>query len=112
MADVLPPEKVSALGAQLVDVRNDEEWDESRIPGARHVPFDRLQAEAGKLDADRPVVFYCRAGDRSAAAADALESAGREAYSMEGGLVAWKEAGLPLEPEGAEVAAHHQMPPD
>lgn len=107
----LAPERVAEMkDAQLVDVRTAEEYEASHIDGARHVSLDQLQAAAGELDQARPVVFYCRSGDRSVMAVDAFRASGWEAYGMEGGLVAWAEDGLPLEPEGAEVAHHSGLP--
>jgi len=49
------------------------------------------------------VVFYCRSGDRSTMPAEAFRASGWEAYTIEGGLTAWAEAGQPLEPEDGEV---------
>ena len=65
---------------------------------------------AGNLDRARPVVFYCRSGERSQMAVEAFRASGWDAYAMTGGLLAWAEAGLPLEPEGAEVAQHSSIP--
>jgi len=93
-------------GAQLVDVREGYEWDAGRIPGARHVELERLASQADTLDRDRPVVFQCRAGVRSAMATQAFRAAGFDAYSMAGGIQRWHEDGFPLEPEGAIVADH------
>jgi rhodanese-related sulfurtransferase len=91
---------------QLVDVREDYEHDAGRIAGARHLELGRLAAEADTIERDRPVVFYCRVGARSAMAASAFRRAGWEAYSMAGGLEAWDRAELPLEPEDGHVADH------
>jgi rhodanese-related sulfurtransferase len=108
----LAPERVNEMtDAQLVDVRTREEYETSRIARARHLPLDQLQTAAGELDKERPLVFYCRSGDRSTMAVDAFRAAGWDAYAMSGGLVAWAESGLPLEPEGAEVARHSGLPP-
>jgi rhodanese-related sulfurtransferase len=107
----LDPGRIAELkDAQLVDVRTAEEYETSHIEGARHLPLDQLQAAAGELDQGRPVVFYCRSGDRSAMAVDAFRASGWDAYAITGGLVAWAEEGLPLEPEGAEVAHHSGLP--
>ncbi|HEY2601111.1 MAG TPA: rhodanese-like domain-containing protein [Thermoleophilaceae bacterium] len=107
----LAPERVSELtDAQLVDVRTSEEYEASHIAGARQLPLDELQAAAGELDRERPVVFYCRSGDRSTLAVDAFRASGWDAYAITGGLVAWAEQGLPLEPEGAAVAHHSGLP--
>jgi hydroxyacylglutathione hydrolase/adenylyltransferase/sulfurtransferase len=109
----LPPERAAELieaDAELVDVRTDEEHAAGRIPGARHIPLDRLQAEAETLDRGRPIVLYCRGGDRSAAAAAAFRASGSDAYCIAGGLLALAEQGRPLEPEGGEVAARSGLP--
>jgi rhodanese-related sulfurtransferase len=107
----LSPQQVSELsGAQLVDVRTQPEWDASRIEGARHVPLERLPAAAEELDRDRPVVFYCRVGERSAMAAEAFRASGWDAHSLAGGLIAWADGGLPLEPADAGVAQHSSIP--
>ena len=107
----LAPERAAELtDAQLVDVRMRAEYETSHIEGARHVTLDELQADANDLDEDRPVVFYCRTGERSAMAADAFRASGWDAYTIGGGLMAWAEKGLPLEPEGAEVAQHSSIP--
>jgi rhodanese-related sulfurtransferase len=91
---------------QLVDVREDYEYAAGRIAGARHLEVGRLAAEADTIERDRPVVFYCRVGARSAMAAAAFRRAGWEAYSMAGGLEAWNRGDLPLEPEDGHVADH------
>ena len=90
----------------LVDVREPYEYAAGRIGGARHLELGRLAAEADSIQRDRPVVFYCRVGARSAMAAQAFRRAGWEAYSMAGGLEAWARAQLPLDPEDGHVADH------
>ena len=64
-----------------------------------------LAAEADSIPRDRPVVFYCRGGNRSGMAAAAFREAGYDAHNMAGGLEGWVEAGLPIEPEDGEVRA-------
>lgn len=93
-------------GAVIVDVREQEEWDAGRIPGATHIPLMELSERAGSLPADQPIVFQCKAGGRSLMAAQALRAAGRQAYSLAGGLHAWQDAGLPLDPPDGIVANH------
>jgi rhodanese-related sulfurtransferase len=110
-ANELAPQSAADLeDAQLVDVRTAGEYEASHIEGARHVALDKLQAASGELDKGRPVVFYCRSGDRSVMAVDAFRASGWDAYGLAGGLVAWVESGLPLEPEGADVAHHSGLP--
>jgi rhodanese-related sulfurtransferase len=91
-------------GAQLVDVRADHEWEAGRIAGATHVPLPELPQRLEEIDRDRPVVVYCRGGNRSTMATDALAEAGYDAVKLSEGIVGWSEGELPLEPEGGYVA--------
>ena len=106
----LTPERVAELleqGAiQLVDVREDYEWEAGRIPGARHIELERLAGRSGEIDRERPVVFQCRLGARSAMATAAFRASGWNAHNLAGGIQAWADAGLPLEPDDAKVADH------
>lgn len=97
-------EKMVEDGAQLVDVRAGHEWEAGRIAGAVHLPLDQLAERAGEIDQDRPVVLYCRGGNRSTMATAALADAGYDAAKLTEGIVGWSEAGLPLEPEGGYVS--------
>jgi rhodanese-related sulfurtransferase len=97
-------QKLIEDGAQLVDVRADHEWEMGRISGAKHLPLAELTERAGEIEKDRPVVLYCRGGNRSTMATEALAAEGYDAVKLSEGIVGWSEAGLALEPEGAEVA--------
>jgi rhodanese-related sulfurtransferase len=103
----LSPGRVAELlrdGAQVVDVREGYEREAGRIAGTLHIELDRLSEEAGTLDRERTVVFYCRSGSRSALAAQAFAAAGFEAHNLDGGLKAWVKDGLPIEPSDGHVA--------
>jgi rhodanese-related sulfurtransferase len=104
------PQEVAELlergDIQLIDVRTSAENEAGRISGGRLIELSELAAQAGMLDRDKPVVFYCRTGSRSAMATHAFRNAGFDAHNMAGGLVDWEAAGLPLEPEGGYVAGH------
>ena len=91
-------------GAQLVDVRADHEWEAGHLPGAVHIALPDLAARAGEIDKDRPVILYCRGGNRSSMATTALAEAGYDAVKLSEGAVGWEEEGLPFEPEGGYVA--------
>ena len=91
---------------QVIDVREPYEREAGHIAGTRHIELVALSSQAASVDRERPVVFYCRAGARSAMAAQAFRASGYEAYSMSGGLVRWAQEGRPLSPEGGEVADH------
>jgi len=97
-------QKLIEDGAQLIDVRADHEWEMGRIEGAAHLPLAELAERTGEIDKERPVVLYCRGGNRSTMAAEALGDAGYDAMKLSEGIVGWSEAGLPLSPEGGAVA--------
>ena len=105
------PERVAELvrtdpRIQLVDVREQYEWDAGRVAGAVHIELERLAGRAAEIDRERPVIFQCRLGARSGMAAHAFRAAGYDAYNMTGGLTRWHAEGLPLEPENGYVAEH------
>src|SRR3954463_1845917 len=106
----LPPARVAELlddgSIQLVDVREPHERDAGFVPGSRHIPLAELTAEAPTIDHERPVVFVCRVGARSAMAAWSFARAGYDAHNLDGGMMAWAASGLPLEPEDGRVAEH------
>ncbi len=85
-----------ARGTQLIDVRERDEHARERIAGAHCAP---LSALPDKIDAQgEDVIFHCKAGSRTAANAERLiAAAGGKAYVLEGGIEAWKKAGLPVE---------------
>jgi rhodanese-related sulfurtransferase len=91
-------------GAQLVDVRADHEWETGHLPGAVHIPLPELPARVAEIDKDRPVILYCRGGNRSTMATVALGEAGYDAAKLSEGATGWEEEGLPFEPEGGYVA--------
>ena len=95
-------ERHEAGEIQLIDVREDYEYESGRVAGARHVELQQIAGQAETIDREKPVVFYCRVGSRSSMAADAFRRAGYDAYSMDGGLLAWEQSGLPLEGRVAE----------
>ncbi|HKP90791.1 MAG TPA: rhodanese-like domain-containing protein [Thermoleophilaceae bacterium] len=109
-AHELSPEEVrDRLGRgeiEVIDVREQYEWDAGRIAGARHVPLASLGGAARELSRDHPVVFVCTVGARSGVATEAFRASGWEAYNMDGGMRLWAERGLPLEPAGGVVADH------
>ncbi len=110
MSELSPARVASMDDAQLIDVREAYEYEAGHIPGSRNIEVTELTAAAESLDQSKPVVFYCRSGDRSSMPAEAFEASGWEAYSIEGGLNAWVEAGQPIEPEGGTVAQRRPGP--
>ena len=86
--------RLAESGARLIDIRGRDEFARIRAPGAENRPLDELD----KVEHDGPVVFLCRSGMRTAGNAAKLAGCcGGEAYILEGGLDAWKAAGLPVE---------------
>jgi len=76
---------------QLIDVREQFEWDIARIPGARLVPLATLPDVVATLDRDREVVVYCKGGSRSRAAASHLADAGfARVTNLTGGILRWQ----------------------
>ncbi len=98
--------ELMAAGATVIDVRESYEREAGYIAGTRHIELERLASNADQIDRDRPVVFHCRLGMRSAMAASAFRAAGYDAYTLTGGIQAWVDAGLPIEPDGGYVADH------
>lgn len=87
--------------AQLVDVREPVEWESTGVPSeAFLIPLGDIGRRApAELAKDKPVYVICRSGNRSRAASETLIGLGyTEVYNVEGGILAWIEAGLPVEP--------------
>ena len=91
---------------QVVDVRESAERETGHIEGTEHIELTELSGRADTFSRERPIVFYCRVGNRSLMAAQALRASGFKAYSLQGGLVRWADDGRPLSPEGGYVADH------
>jgi rhodanese-related sulfurtransferase len=102
--------ELRAGGAQMVDVRGELEYEAGHVGDAKHIRLDQLRQDTTELTRERAVIFYCRSGDRSSLAAAAFRASGWEAYHVGGGLLAWVEAGRPLEPDGGEVAQRPNLP--
>ncbi len=88
----------AAADAQWLDGRQPSERAETSLASA-HIPLGELTTRVSELDPDRPLLVFCRSGQRSAAAVQQLldEHDFREVYNLEGGLLAWKRAGFPLQ---------------
>ena len=84
----------------LVDVREESEWANGHLPGARHLGKGVIERDVEQKipDTSAPIVLYCGGGFRSALAADNLQKMGyTNVISMDGGFRGWKEAGLQVE---------------
>lgn len=81
---------------QLVDVRHPSEWEAGHVEGALNIPEEDFDQRVDELDRRRPVVTVCGAGSRSMLAAEYLRTLGFDADALDGGMLAWKWAGLPV----------------
>lgn len=83
----------------ILDVRSPDEYEDGHIPGAINIPYDQIEARIGSLEEYREaeVVVYCRTGRRAGVAESVLTEAGfGQIRDLEGHMVAWREAELPL----------------
>lgn len=81
----------------LIDVREEEEWDEEHIPEALLMPMSELEPEQVPALDGRRLVVLCRSGRRSAAVLARLARLGvAEGLNLTGGILAWMEAGYPV----------------
>ena len=94
-----PEEAAARSDLHLLDVREPDEWQAGHIAGAQHIPLGELRERLAEVPKDRTVLAVCRSGSRSEAATRGLRALGYTAENLEGGVTAWKRAGLPLEAE-------------
>jgi len=99
--DLLQHGNGSGNGTVIVDVREQHEYEEAHLPGARHVPRGHLESriEGSAPDKDARVILYCASGQRSALAAKTLEEllGYSNVESMNGGITLWKDRGFEVE---------------
>jgi hydroxyacylglutathione hydrolase len=90
-------------GLQLLDVREEGEWDDFHIPGSLHLPYHDIDELPEDLDPGEPVAVICSSGQRSAVAASLLRRFGAEhvVHVADGGVGTWRDAGWPVEEEQA-----------
>jgi addiction module HigA family antidote len=96
----------------LVDVRETKEYDLEHIAGALLMPLSELDADVFPAITGKRLVLHCAIGKRSAAAGRMLLKAGHEnVFHMDGGLTAWKEAGLPIEEAVVDHSQEQKIAP-
>ena len=108
----LEAQQLSAQGATMIDVREYPEWTAAHVAGAQLLPLGELCREPNlkdKFASDEPILVLCRSGKRAGVAAQALEQNGIEARVIEGGILAWQEAGLPVEKARGPIALERQI---
>lgn len=111
----IDPESARALvdegSAVLIDIREPDEHARERIPQARNVPLSRFEASTLPRGEAPIAIFHCRSGARTAEAAQRLLASGfAEVRCLDGGIEAWKKAGLPVEVDrGAPLPLMRQV---
>ena len=106
-------------GVRVIDVREPHEWEEAHLEQAIHVPMDEVPARIDEVapDSSEPLILYCRTQNRSGKVAELLGGLGYEDVRViEGGIVAWSEAGYPvvaqLSPEQRNRYSRHTLLPE
>jgi rhodanese-related sulfurtransferase len=95
MRSVTPQEFAALEGAALIDVREPDELRSVRTEVAQPLPMSTIQEHLDELP-DGTVYVLCHSGARSARVAQFLEQQGYDAVNVDGGIVAWEAAGLPV----------------
>ncbi len=82
----------------ILDVREQNEWDEGHIPGAVFMPMGEVPSRLSEIPTDKTVIVQCRSGNRSNQVTDYLRGQGfTNVHNLSGGINAWQSAGLPVE---------------
>ena len=92
--------RIASPDVVLLDVRTAEEFGEGHLQDALNIDVKQegfVEKAKSTLPADKTIAVYCRGGRRSATAAAMLSKEGFKVVNLEGGITAWKEAGMPLE---------------
>ncbi|SJM90963.1 Rhodanese-like protein (modular protein) [Crenothrix polyspora] len=99
--DSVSPQEAATLFSEkkavIVDVREDDEWNQQHIPGAIHIPLGQLLGRLTELEQykNTPIITQCQKGGRSQQALTVLKSLKfSKVYNLEGGIDAWNKAGL------------------
>ena len=102
VGSISPAEAYQRLQARpevvIVDVRQPVETRSGTVPGAVLIPLSEFGRRLDELPRDRPILTICRSGHRSPLAARQLKQAGYDITDVDGGMMAWERAGLPIVP--------------
>lgn len=95
--DVTAAHALLQQGAQLVDVREPDEFRAGHASGARNIPLGQLSTRVGEIATDRTVLLICQSGNRSRVAQHLLRRQQiTDTRNVQGGTMAWHRAGLPM----------------
>jgi len=102
LPDTVDPQTVAQIKDRadvvVFDVREQVEYDEGHIPGVTLIPLGEVPNRLSEIPKDKTVIMTCRSGNRSGQATDFLRQNGyTNVHNMEGGIVAWQQAGLPVD---------------
>ena len=102
LAELIDPQTVAALKDNpevlVIDVREQDEYNDSHIPGITLIPMSTIADRLAEIPKDKTVIVTCRSGNRSSQVASFLREQGfTNIHDMAGGIVAWQNAGLPVE---------------
>ena len=101
MQSITPTEAHAIDDAFIIDVREPDEVAQARVDGTVHIPLGTLVERVAEVPRDRTVYVMCHAGGRSAQATQFLAAQGVDAVNIDGGIIGWHSAGLPVVLGGA-----------
>jgi rhodanese-related sulfurtransferase len=104
-ADVAEVPVVFGESALLLDVRENDEWQQGHAVGALHIPMGEVPARLAEVDPQAIVYVMCHAGGRSQRVAQYLAHNGYRAVNVSGGILAWSAAGRPVVTDGGGAGA-------
>ncbi|MEO6317819.1 MAG: NTP transferase domain-containing protein [Acidimicrobiales bacterium] len=91
-------------GAALIDVREDDEYQDAHVAGARHIPLGEVADRVGEVPTEGTVYVICARGGRSAKAVEHYRSQGIDAVNVAGGTLGWIDAGQPVDRQAGSGA--------
>lgn len=91
-------------GAPLIDVREDDEYQDAHVAGARHIPLGEVVDRVGEVPTEGTVYVICARGGRSAKAVEHYRSQGIDAVNVAGGTLGWIDAGQPVDRQAGSEA--------
>ncbi|HLR63342.1 MAG TPA: rhodanese-like domain-containing protein [Lentibacillus sp.] len=78
-------------GVNVIDVREDDEVAQGKIPGAKHIPLGEVPERLDEIDKDKHYYMVCRSGGRSGRASEFLDAQGFQVTNVDGGMLQWDE---------------------
>lgn len=102
LPDVVDAQTVASIQQRedvlVLDVREQWEYDEGHIPNVTFIPMNDVPARLSEIPTDKTVIVSCRSGNRSGQVVEYLRQQGYDnVHNMQGGILAWQQAGLPVE---------------